>query len=168
VERRLGGARTRAFNALLWWYLIEPHGAVEAERVALEFLTGYLVEKSLAVDNIFVFLMLFTYFAVPAEQQQRALIYGVLGAIALRAIMIFIGAALIAQFHWIFYVFGAFLLLTGIKMLLGARTGARPGEQPDAALDARASAIDAELRRRPLLGARGRRALRTRRCSSWW
>ena len=112
------------FNGLLWWYLIEPLGAVEAERVAFEFFTGYLVEKSLAVDNIFVFLMLFSYFAVPVEQQQRVLIYGVLGAIVLRAIMIFIGAALIAQFHWILYVFGAFLLLTGVKMLWSA--GAEP------------------------------------------
>ena len=112
------------FNGLLWWYLVDPLGEVEAKRIAMEFFTGYLVEKSLAVDNIFVFLMLFTYFAVPAEQQQRVLIYGVLGAIVLRAIMIFIGAALIQQFHWVLYVFGAFLLLTGIKMLWSA--GAEP------------------------------------------
>ena len=116
-----------AFNGALWWYLQGRIGDTEATRVALEFFTGYLVEKSLAVDNIFVFLMLFTYFSVPAEQQQRVLVYGVLGAIVLRAIMIFIGAALIAQFHWILYVFGAFLLLTGIKMLWAA------GQQPDLA-----------------------------------
>lgn len=114
-----------AFNGALWWYLQGQVGPDDAQRVALEFFTGYLVEKSLAVDNIFVFLMLFTYFSVPAEQQQRVLIYGVLGAIVLRAIMIFIGAALIAQFHWILYVFGAFLLLTGVKMLWAA------GKQPD-------------------------------------
>jgi tellurite resistance protein TerC len=114
-----------AFNGALWWYLDAQQGREVATRVALEFLTGYLVEKSLAVDNIFVFLMLFTYFAVPGEQQQRVLIYGVLGAIVLRAIMIFIGAALIAQFHWILYVFGAFLLVTGAKMLWAA------GQQPD-------------------------------------
>ena len=109
-----------AFNAGLWWYLDGLHGREVATDAALEFLTGYLVEKALAVDNIFVFLMLFTYFAVPAEQQQRVLVYGVLGAIALRAVMIFIGAALIAQFHAILYVFGAFLLFTGIKMLWAA------------------------------------------------
>ena len=114
-----------AFNGALWWYLHGRIGDAEATRVALEFFTGYLVEKSLAVDNIFVFLMLFTYFAVPGEQQQRVLIYGVLGAIVLRAIMIFVGAALIAQFHWILYLFGAFLLLTGVKMLWAA------GKQPD-------------------------------------
>ena len=86
---------------------------------------GYLVEKSLAVDNIFVFLMLFTYFAVPEEQRQKVLIIGVLGAIVLRAGMIFLGAVLLAKFHWILYVFGAFLLLTGIKMLWAA------GKAPD-------------------------------------
>ena len=114
-----------AFNAALWWYLSGQAGPDEAQRVALEFFTGYLVEKSLAVDNIFVFLLLFTYFSVPEEQQQRVLVYGVLGAIVLRAIMIFIGAALIAQFHWVLYLFGAFLLLTGLKMLWAA------GKQPD-------------------------------------
>jgi len=93
----------------------------------MEFLTGYLIEKALAVDNIFVFLMLFTRFGVPAEQQQRVLVYGVLGAIVLRAIMIFIGAALIARFHWVLYLFGAFLLLTGLRMLMSA------GHTPDIA-----------------------------------
>ncbi|OHE83738.1 MAG: hypothetical protein A2579_07380 [Lysobacterales bacterium RIFOXYD1_FULL_69_11] len=114
-----------AFNAGLWWYMVETAGPVVGNRVGLEFLTGYLVEKALAVDNIFVFLMLFTYFGVPAHSQQRVLIIGVLGAIVLRAIMIFIGAALIVRFHWILYVFGAFLLLTGIKMWMAA------GQAPD-------------------------------------
>ena len=114
-----------AFNAGLWWYVSAQAGEAAGQRVALEFLTGYLVEKSLAVDNIFVFLMLFTYFAVPEEQRQKVLILGVVGAIALRAIMIFAGAWLLAQFHWILYVFGAFLLLTGVKMLLAA------GKAPD-------------------------------------
>ena len=113
------------FNTGLWWYLrgIVPHE--DAQRIAFEFLTGYLVEKSLAVDNIFVFLMLFTYFKVPAPSQQRVLAWGVLGAIGLRAILIFIGAALLARFHWLLYVFGAFLLFTGVKMLWAA------GQQPD-------------------------------------
>jgi tellurite resistance protein TerC len=79
-----------------------------------------LIEKSLSVDNIFVFLMIFTYFAIPAEYQRRALVLGVIGAIVLRVIMILIGAMLIAKFHWILYLFGAFLLITGIKMFIVA------------------------------------------------
>jgi tellurite resistance protein TerC len=113
------------FNAGLWWYLTETAGSVVANRVGLEFLTGYLVEKSLAVDNIFVFLMLFTYFAVPEEQRQRVLVIGILGAIVLRTVMIFAGAVLLAKFHWLLYVFGLFLLFTGIKMWLAA------GKAPD-------------------------------------
>ena len=106
-----------AFNAALWFMLDARHGAAVADHVAMAFFTGYLVEKSLAVENIFVFLMVFTYFAVPDEQRQRVLVIGVLGAIVLRAIMIFAGTLLLARFHWILYVFGAFLVLTGIKML---------------------------------------------------
>lgn len=113
------------FNLGLWWYLATHGPAEDATRISLEFLTGYLVEKALAVDNIFVFLMLFTYFGVPAQSQQRVLVFGVLGAIVLRAVLIFIGAALIARFHWILYVFGAFLLFTGVKMFRSA------GEHPD-------------------------------------
>ena len=107
------------FNGALWWYVGQTAGAAEANRVGLEFLTGYLVEKALAVDNIFVFLMVFGHFAVPTVQQQRVLVYGIIGAIVLRGILIFIGAVLIQQFHWILYVFGAFLVITGIKMLRG-------------------------------------------------
>ena len=113
------------FNGALWWYVGQTAGAAEANRVGLEFLTGYLVEKALAVDNIFVFLMLFTYFAVPEEQRQRVLVIGILGAIVLRAILIFVGAALLAKFHWLLYLFGVFLLLTGIKMWFAA------GKEPD-------------------------------------
>lgn len=108
------------FNALLWWYLDGQAGRELANQKAAEFFTGYLIEKSLAVDNIFVFLMLFTYFAVPAELQKRVLILGVIGAIILRAVMILIGAWLIKEFHWVLYLFGAFLLITGIKMLIFA------------------------------------------------
>ncbi len=105
------------FCAGLWWYL-DGHGGRElANMKASEFLTGYLIEKSLSVDNIFVFLMIFTYFAVPIEFQKRALIIGVIGAIVLRAVMILLGGLLIAQFHWVLYLFGLFLLLTGLKML---------------------------------------------------
>lgn len=113
------------FNAGLWWYAVGAFGEVAGNRIGLEFLTGYLVEKSLAVDNIFVFLMLFTYFGVPEEQRQKVLIIGILLAIVLRAIMIFAGALLIAKFHWILYVFGLFLIATGIKMLIAA------GQAPD-------------------------------------
>ena len=104
------------FNAGLWWYLDGQMGREIANAKALEFFTGYLIEKSLAVDNIFVFLMIFTYFAVPAEYQRRVLLYGVLGAIVMRAVLILAGSALITQFHWVLYLFGVFLLVTGIKM----------------------------------------------------
>jgi len=87
-----------------------------ANEKALEFLTGYLIEKSLAVDNIFVFLLIFTYFAVPAAYQKRVLMIGIVGAIVLRTVMILVGGWLLAQFHWILYLFGAFLVLTGLKM----------------------------------------------------
>ena len=119
-----------AFNAWLWWYVGQQSGAAEANRVGLEFLTGYLVEKSLAVDNIFVFLMIFSYFAVPEIQRQRVLIIGILLAIVLRAILIFVGALLLAKFHWILYVFGAFLLLTGIKMIRAAGKAPDLGDNP--------------------------------------
>ena len=114
-----------AFNAWLWWYAGQQLGPEAGNRIGMEFLTGYLVEKSLAVDNIFVFLMIFTYFAVPEEQKQRVLVIGIIAAIVLRAILIFAGALLLAKFHWILYVFGAFLLLTGIKMIMAA------GKAPD-------------------------------------
>lgn len=105
------------FNALFWWAVRDTTGSSEiANEKALEFLTGYLIEKSLAVDNIFVFLLIFTYFAVPAAYQKRVLMIGIVGAIVLRTVMILVGGWLLAQFHWILYVFGAFLLLTGVKM----------------------------------------------------
>jgi len=105
-----------AFNGLLWWAYKQELGTEVANTKALEFLTGYLIEKSLAVDNIFVFLMIFTYFAVPPAFQKRVLMIGIIGAIVLRTIMILVGGWLLAQFHWILYVFGAFLVLTGVKM----------------------------------------------------
>ena len=115
------------FVALLWWYLDGTQGRATANEVSMQFITGYLVEKSLSVDNIFVFLMIFSYFAIPAEFQKRALIIGIVGAIVLRAILILVGAWLLAQFHWVLYVFGAFLVFTGIKMWLAA------GKEPDVA-----------------------------------
>ena len=105
-----------AFNGLFWFAVYQDHGTELANTKSMEFLTGYLIEKSLAVDNIFVFLMIFTYFAVPAQFQKRVLMIGIIGAIVLRTVMILLGAWLIAKFHWVLYVFGAFLILTGIKM----------------------------------------------------
>ena len=105
------------FNGLFWWAVKDSTGSTEiANTKSLEFLTGYLIEKSLAVDNIFVFLMIFTYFAVPSHYQKRVLMIGIIGAIVLRTLMILVGGWLLAQFHWILYVFGAFLIITGIKM----------------------------------------------------
>ena len=118
------------FNAGFWWYLAETVGREVADKQALAFLTGYLIEKALAVDNVFVWLMLFSYFAVPANLQRRVLIYGVLGAIVLRTIMIFAGSWLVSQFSWILYLFGAFLLFTGIKMALAKEDDTPIGEKP--------------------------------------
>ena len=109
-----------AFCGWFWWYLDGRFGRELANKKALEYLTGYLIEKSLAVDNVFVWITLFNFFAVPAELQKRVLLYGVLGAVVMRAVLIYVGALLLAQFHWILYVFGLFLLLTGVKMLLFA------------------------------------------------
>ncbi|MFI4970899.1 MAG: TerC/Alx family metal homeostasis membrane protein, partial [Lysobacterales bacterium] len=109
-----------AFNLGLWWWLDAHAGRALANEIGLEFLTGYVVEKALAVDNIFVFLMVFNSFRVPHELRQRALMLGVLGAIVLRALLILIGAALVAKFHWILYLFGLFLVVTGIRMLLAS------------------------------------------------
>lgn len=117
------------FVGWLWWQLggtaDDPAARALAQTKSLEFVTGYLVEKALAVDNIFVFLMLFTYFGVPTAFQKRVLMIGILGALVLRAIMIVLGAWLITQFHWVLYLFGAFLVLTGIKMWWAA------GQEPD-------------------------------------
>ena len=116
-----------AFAGWLWWHVDGRFGRVAANEKTLEYLTGFLIEKSLAVDNVFVWVTLFGYFAVPAELQKRVLLYGVLGAIVMRAVLIYAGALLLARFHWILYLFGLFLLVTGVKMLLFA------GKEPDIA-----------------------------------
>ncbi|MCT8127252.1 TerC family protein [Alishewanella sp. BS5-314] len=121
-----------AFATGLWFYLDAEQGRALANAKTLEFVTGYLIEKSLAVDNVFVWLMIFSYFAVPAELQKRVLIYGVLGAIVMRTLMIFAGVWLIQRFDWILYVFGAFLVFSGIKMWLFAE--ASPDLSKNAAL----------------------------------
>lgn len=104
------------FAAGLWWYLDTTQSRELANAKTLEYITGYLIEKSLAIDNVFVWIMLFSFFAIPLELQKRVLLLGVLGAIVMRTVMILAGAWLIAKFHWILYIFGAFLLITGIKM----------------------------------------------------
>ncbi len=109
-------AVSMVFAGVLWWYLDGALGRDVANQKTLEYITGYLIEKSLAVDNVFVWLMLFSFFAIPPELQKRVLVLGVLGAIVMRTVMIFAGVWLIAQFHWLLYVFGAFLLITGVKM----------------------------------------------------
>ena len=105
------------FNALLWLYLDITHTPEIASTKAYEFLTGYLIEKALSVDNIFAFYMVFAMFRIPAEFQKRALIIGIVGSIILRTIMILLGSLLIARFSWILYIFGVFLIYTGIQML---------------------------------------------------
>ncbi len=121
------------FNALFWWAVKDSTGSVElANQKSVEFLTGYLIEKSLAVDNIFVFLLIFTYFAVPSQYQKRVLMIGIIGAIVLRTVMILVGGWLLAEFHWILYVFGAFLILTGVKMWWAA--GQEPSLEDNPAL----------------------------------
>ena len=109
-------ALSLVFAALLWWWLASRFGREVADARTLEFVTGYLIEKSLAIDNIFLFLTIFTYFALPSEFQKRALMIGIVAAIVLRALLIVAGSYLIEQFHWVLYLFGAFLVITGIKM----------------------------------------------------
>jgi tellurite resistance protein TerC len=118
------------FAALLWWYLDATAGRATANEKALEFLTGYLIEQSLSVDNMFVFVMIFGYFAVPPELQRRVLLYGVLGAIAMRAAMILAGVWLVSEIGWILYLFGAFLVVTGVKMILFAERPPDLGKNP--------------------------------------
>ena len=114
------------FNGLFWWSVQDATGSIsQANTKALEFLTGYLIEKSLAVDNIFVFLMIFGYFAVPPAYQKRVLMIGIIGAIVLRTVMILAGGWLLSQFHWMLYLFGGFLVLTGVKMWMAA------GQEPN-------------------------------------
>lgn len=110
------------FNVGLWWMF--------GEQRALEFLTGYVIEKSLAVDNIFVFIVIFAYFKVPAIYQHRVLFWGILGALVMRALFIGLGAVLLAKFHWVIYIFGGILVVTAIKMLVQKEGDQDPGDNP--------------------------------------
>ena len=108
------------FDFGLWIYLSDTVGREIATAKAMEFLAGYVIEKSLSVDNVFVFLLIFGHFAVPAQYQRKVLLYGVLGAIVMRVIMILAGSWVVAQFSWVLYLFGIFLLVTGVRMLVAA------------------------------------------------
>ncbi|MEQ1370389.1 TerC family protein [Acinetobacter schindleri] len=107
------------FGGGLWLYLEQTAGAAIANTKVMEYFAGYLLEKSLAIDNVFVWLMIFAAFAIPPALQRKLLLYGVLGAIVLRTIFIFIGAWFVQEFSWILYLFGAFLVYTGFKFLRG-------------------------------------------------
>ena len=111
-----------AFGGFLWWR--------EGFQHALEYYTGYLIELSLSVDNLFVFILIFSYFGVPAQAQPKVLKWGILGAIVMRFIMIVVGALLLARFEWIIYVFGGILILTGIRMLFSQDARIEPEKNP--------------------------------------
>jgi tellurite resistance protein TerC len=120
------------FNVGLYffWHNLSPSSALSDSEAALAFFTGYLIEKSLSVDNIFVFVLLFGYFAVPPLYQHRVLFWGILGALLMRGILIAVGANLIERFHWIIYIFGAFLIFTGIRMALHREQEIHPDKNP--------------------------------------
>jgi tellurite resistance protein TerC len=109
-----------AFNGFIYYYF--------DDELAVQFLTGYLIEKSLSVDNIFVMILIFSYFQVPPLYQHKVLFLGILGALVMRAIFIFAGIELIHRFHWLIYIFGAFLIITGIRMLFAKETKVDPGK----------------------------------------
>lgn len=111
-------AAAAAFGGWFWWHVNGQFGAGIANQKTLEYATGYLIEKGLAIENVFVWITIFAYFAIPPELQKRVLLWGVVGAIVMRAVLIYLGALLIQQFSWIFYVFGLFLVITGVKMFI--------------------------------------------------
>jgi tellurite resistance protein TerC len=108
------------FNAGIYffWDVISPTSTYTNSEASLAFFTGYLIEKSLSVDNIFVFILIFTFFAVPAAYQHHVLFWGIIGALLMRGALIAVGATLLKEFHWVIYIFGGFLIFTGIKMAL--------------------------------------------------
>lgn len=120
------------FNAAIYyfWDWMAPGSLYSNKEAALAFLTGYVIEKSLSVDNVFVFLMVFTYFHVPGVYQHKILFWGILGALVMRAVFIFAGVALITKFHWMIYIFGAVLIVTGIKMVTQKGKKLEPEKNP--------------------------------------
>ena len=120
------------FNGLIFWQwsALAPDSEYTNSQAGMAFLAGYLIEKALSVDNIFVFLMIFAYFQIPAKYQHKVLFWGIIGALFMRAICIAAGVSLLKNFHWLIYVFGAFLILTGIKMLLQKDKKLEPEKNP--------------------------------------
>jgi tellurite resistance protein TerC len=120
------------FNAgiYFYWDRIMPNSSYTNKDAALAFFTGYLIEKSLSVDNIFVFILIFSFFAVPASHQHRVLFWGILGALVMRGALILAGVALLHEFHWIIYIFGGFLIFTGIRMALHRNEEVHPENNP--------------------------------------
>ena len=120
------------FNVVIYffWDRMMPNSSYSNSEAGLAFLTGYLIEKALSVDNIFVFILIFSFFAVPAAYQHRVLFWGILGALVMRGILIVVGAALLEQFHWIIYIFGAFLIFTGIRMAWNHDENVQPDKNP--------------------------------------
>lgn len=120
------------FNAVIYffWDRMMPASYYTNSEAALAFFTGYLIEKSLSVDNIFVFILIFSFFAVPAAYQHRVLFWGILGALIMRGALIAVGAALLKEFHWIIYIFGAFLIFTGIRMARHQDEEIQPDKNP--------------------------------------
>jgi tellurite resistance protein TerC len=114
----------------LFWDKVSPTSNYSNSEAALAFFTGYLIEKSLSVDNIFVFVLIFTFFAVPAVYQHRVLFWGILGALLMRGTLIAVGAVLLKEFHWIIYIFGAFLIFTGIRMAVHRNEEMHPEQNP--------------------------------------
>jgi len=114
----------------LFWDKLVPDSSYSNNQAAISFFTGYLIEKSLSVDNIFVFVLLFTFFAVPAVYQHRVLFWGIISALLMRGSLIVVGATLLKEFHWIIYIFGAFLIFTGVRMALHRNEDMHPDQNP--------------------------------------
>jgi tellurite resistance protein TerC len=128
----------------LFWDRMMPGSGYSNREAGLAFLTGYLIEKSLSVDNIFVFVLIFSYFAVPKQYQHRVLFWGIISALVMRGLMIWLGAALIKEFHWIIYLFGAFLIFTGIRMALQRDEELHPEQNPVVRLFRRVIPVSAQ------------------------
>ena len=137
-------AMALAFNFVFYLSAVDKAGPEVGTRLGLEFLTGYVVEKSLAVDNVVVFVMVFSYFGIPPIYQHRVLFYGILGALAFRAVFIALGS-LLMQYHWVVVTFGALLLLTGVKMLWAPDQKVSPDRNPVIRLFRRLMPITPEL-----------------------
>lgn len=118
------------FGIFQYWHLIQPNSAYTNNEAGFAFLAGYLVEKALSVDNIFVFLLVFAYFKVPEQYQHRVLFWGIIGALVFRALFIAVGAAVLHKFVWTMIIFGLFLIFTGIKMVLAKDKKMEPGNNP--------------------------------------